>query len=74
MKDVAARILDEALRLPAEARAAIADSLLDSLDTEVDPDAEDAWRQEIRRRIKDLDSGLTKPVPWSDARKSILGG
>jgi putative addiction module component (TIGR02574 family) len=74
MKDVAARILDEALRLPAEARAAIADSLLDSLDTAVDPDAEDAWRQEIRKRIRDLDSGSTKPVLWSDARKSILGG
>ena len=74
MKDVAAKILDEALRLPAEARAAIADSLLDSLDTAVDPDAEDAWHQEIRNRIKNLDSGLTNAVPWSEARKAILGG
>jgi len=73
MKDVAARILDQALRLPAEARAAIADFLLESLDTAVDADAEDAWRQEIRKRIKDLDSGLTTPVPWSEARKAILG-
>jgi putative addiction module component (TIGR02574 family) len=74
MKDAAARILDEALRLPAEARAAIADSLLDSLDTAVDPNAEEAWRQEIRKRIKDIDSGSTNLVPWSDARKAILGG
>jgi hypothetical protein len=50
MKDVAARILDEALRLPAEAKAAIADSLLDSLYTAVDPDAEEAWQREIRDR------------------------
>ena len=74
MKDAAARILDEALRLPAEARAAIADSLLDSLDTVVDPNVEEAWREEIRKRTKDIDSGLTNLVPWSDARKAILGG
>ena len=73
MKDVAAKILDEALRLPAEARAAIADSLIDSLDGEVDPDAEDAWQREIRERIKNLDSGVTKTVPWVEARKTILG-
>ncbi len=35
----AAEILKEALALPAEARAALADSLLDSLDTEVDENA-----------------------------------
>ncbi len=74
MKDVAARILDELLRLPAEARAAIADSLIDSLDSEVDPDAEDAWHNEIRERIKRLDSGAVRTVPWSEARKAILGG
>ena len=74
MKDVAAKILDEALRLPAEARAAIADTLLESLDTVVDPDAEDAWQREIRERIRNLGSGTTKAVPWSEARKAILGG
>ena len=35
-------ILREALALPTEARAALAGSLLDSLDTEVDEDAEAA--------------------------------
>jgi putative addiction module component (TIGR02574 family) len=74
VKDVAAKILDEALRLPPEARAAIADSLFDSLDVMVDPDAEDAWQREIRERITNLDSGATKTVPWAEARKTILGG
>jgi hypothetical protein len=72
MKDVAAKILDQALRLPAEARAAIADSLLESLDIAVDDDAEDAWQREIRERLKKLDSGATKLVPWPEARKAIL--
>ena len=74
MKDLAAKLLDQALRLPAEARAAIADSLIDSLDAEVDHDAEDAWQEEIRERIKRLDEGAVDPVPWSEARKSIVGG
>ncbi len=36
-------ILKDALALPTEARAALAGSLLDSLDGEVDEDAEAAW-------------------------------
>ena len=68
----AGEILKEALALPAEARAALADSLWDSLDAEVDADAEDAWRQEIRRRLVDLDSGAVAAVPWAEARARLL--
>lgn len=68
----AGEILKEALALPAEARAALADSLWDSLDTEFDADAEDAWQQEIRRRLADLDSGAVKTIPWSEARSKLL--
>jgi len=67
------RLLEEALKLPAEARAALAGSLLDSLDETVDQDAEQAWEAEIARRIEDLDSGRVKAVPWSEARRRILG-
>jgi hypothetical protein len=42
MKRHAAEILKDALALPTEARAALAGSLLESLDTEVDEDAEAA--------------------------------
>ena len=35
------RVLEEALRLPPEARAALAGHLLESLDDSVDEDAED---------------------------------
>ena len=68
----AGEILKEALALPAEARAALADSLWDSLDAEVDADAEEVWRQEIRRRLVDLDSGTVAAVPWSEARARLL--
>ena len=36
---------------------------MDSLDTEVDEDAEEAWRVEIRRRLEEIDRGAAKLVP-----------
>lgn len=70
----AKKILEDALRLPPEARAAVASSLIESLDTEVDPDAEAAWAVEIERRLKEIDSGAVKLIPWAEARKRILAG
>ena len=64
-------LLKKALALPPEARAALAGSLLESLDDTVDPSAEEAWSQEIARRIEELDSGKVKPMPWADARRQI---
>ena len=63
MKREAAEILKEALALPTEARAALAGSLLESLDTEVDEDAEAAWATEVNRRVAELDSGAVKTIP-----------
>jgi putative addiction module component (TIGR02574 family) len=73
MKEQAADLLKEALKLPPEARAALASSLLDSLGEEIDEDAEAAWAAEISRRLGDLDSGVVQPVPWSEARRRIIG-
>lgn len=64
-------LLKQALALPPEARAALAGSLLESLDDTVDESAEDEWRQEIAQRIAELDSGKVKPVPWAEARRQI---
>jgi putative addiction module component (TIGR02574 family) len=65
------RILKQALELPPEARAALAGSLLDSLDERVDPLVEDEWNKEIAIRLNELDSGKVKPIPWGEARKQI---
>ncbi len=66
------QLLAEALQLPPEERAALAGELIQSLDSEVDDDAEAAWSAEIRRRIERLDAGLAKTVPWAEARRRIL--
>jgi len=67
-----AEILKEALALPAEARAALADSLLDSIDAEVDADAEAAWQSEIQRRVAELDSKAVTTIPWSEVRSRLM--
>jgi len=42
------------------------DSLLHSLDTEVDPDAEKLWQAEILRRAHEIDEGPVQFIPWSE--------
>jgi len=73
MTDEATKLLQEALRLPAEARAAIAGRLMESRDEPVDADAEAAWAGEIARRLEEVDSGKVTPLPWAEARRRILG-
>ncbi|MBX3302069.1 MAG: addiction module protein [Nitrospira sp.] len=73
MRSDATKLLEAALKLPPEARAAMAGLLLESLDTAVDADAEAEWDREIARRLKDLDSASARVVSWSDARQEILG-
>ncbi|OGW43825.1 MAG: hypothetical protein A2Y66_06990 [Nitrospirae bacterium RBG_13_41_22] len=73
MKQNIADILKEALKLPPEARAALAGTLLDSLDDTVDRDAESAWEAEILLRLKEIDEGKVKLMPWSEARTKISG-
>jgi putative addiction module component (TIGR02574 family) len=73
MGSEATKLLEAALKLPPEVRAAMAGSLLESLDTTVDADAEAEWNKEIARRLKDLDSSHLSLVSWSDARRKILG-
>ena len=67
----AAELLNEAMELPAEARAALADSLLDSLDSEVDPDAEQSWRDEIEARLASLNDGQVQLIPWDEVRSRL---
>ena len=67
------RLLKKALALPPESRAALAGSLIESLDEIVDADAAEAWELEIARRIRDVDSGRVTCVPWSEARRKIIG-
>ena len=73
MKQNIAEILKEALKLPPEARAALAGTLLDSLDETVDRDVESEWEAEIVMRLKEIDEGKVNLIPWVEARAKIAG-
>lgn len=65
-------ILKEALALPAATRAALADSLWESLEEKADDGLEEAWRVEVKKRLAELDSGAVTAIPWSEARAQLL--
>lgn len=64
-------LLTEALRLSPEERAALAGELIQSLETDVDQDAEAAWSREIRDRLAELDAGTAKAIPRREAQGRI---
>ena len=74
MEPAVSKILDDALALPPEARAAVVVRLVDSLDEAVDADSEAAWLVEVERRLGQIDSGDVSAVPWAEARRQILEG
>ena len=51
----------EALHLPRDERARLAQALISSLDEE--SEVEQAWNAEIRRRVAELDAGTVKTIP-----------
>jgi putative addiction module component (TIGR02574 family) len=65
-------VIEEALRLTEAERLEIAEALYESLEGPADVDVEQAWAIEIERRLKAIDSGRAKLVPWSEARKQII--
>ena len=72
MAAISNEIFERALALPPEERAALADSLIESLDTETDADASELWDEEIRNRVAELDAGSVQTIPWPDVRARLL--
>jgi putative addiction module component (TIGR02574 family) len=71
MTEEVSELLRKALALPTEARAALAGSLLDSLDDIVDESAEAEWEKEIVRRVAELKAGTVKTIPWTEVRRRL---
>jgi putative addiction module component (TIGR02574 family) len=64
-------LIKTALGLSREARVLLAEKLLESLDFREDFELSPAWREEIRRRCQELDSGAVKVIPAEDVFKRI---
>jgi hypothetical protein len=52
--------ISAALELPAQARAFLAEKLIESLDSEPSADLSAEWRQEVCKRCREVDEGLVE--------------
>jgi putative addiction module component (TIGR02574 family) len=63
----AIQILESALNLPQQARAFLAEKLLESLDADLDFCLSEEWRQEIVHRCAQIDKGEVSLIPADEA-------
>lgn len=64
------KIIDEALSLPVEERAYIADSLLKSLNRP-DPEIDKKWIEVSKRRLEEIRTGKVKSIPGDEVFAKI---
>lgn len=57
MSTTADKIVSEALALSPQARAFVAERLIESLDASPGQDLSPAWKKEVQRRCKEVDEG-----------------
>lgn len=67
------QFLQAALALPESERAEIAATLIRSLDSESGDDIDAAWAAEIEKRIRSIDDGSAKLIPWDDVMQEVDG-
>jgi putative addiction module component (TIGR02574 family) len=66
-------LLQRALALPIDERAALANTLLDSLEgTSESVSVQEAWDEEVARRIEELKTGKAVTVPWEELHRELL--
>jgi len=64
-------IFRKALALEESDRAELISALIESLDSETEKGVEEAWRQEIERRARELESGAVQSIPWDAVRERL---
>lgn len=71
MNPEVSELLKRALALTPEERAALANTLLDSLDA-ANESVQEAWDKEVARRMEDLKAGKAVTVPWEQLHRELL--
>ena len=64
-------LFQQAMALPEPERAELAQRLSDTV-CEKAPGYDEAWREEIERRMAEHDSGQSPAVPWDEAIDRIF--
>jgi putative addiction module component (TIGR02574 family) len=64
-------IKKKALHLSVQERASLAVDLIRSLDEKMDPDAEEAWKEEVERRVRDYREGKVQGIPAEEVFRKL---
>jgi putative addiction module component (TIGR02574 family) len=67
MQRSAREVTEAALELSEEERGRLAETLVQSLHADLDPNAESAWASEIERRLARIDAGQASAIPMEEA-------
>jgi putative addiction module component (TIGR02574 family) len=66
-------VLEKALALSTQDRGLIIDRLIESLDdAPAEEGVEEAWSEEIKRRVEDIKSGRVEMIPGEEVHRRLL--
>ncbi len=69
MSLTAEQVFTAALGLPDAVRLELIEALIDSVQPADRPPFDESWREVIRRRSAELDSGSVAAVPWAEVKR-----
>jgi putative addiction module component (TIGR02574 family) len=64
-------IMNAALALPPDARAMLAEHLMESLDTENQAEIDALWAEEAERRARELEDGTVQAIPGEEVMNRL---
>jgi putative addiction module component (TIGR02574 family) len=64
-------VLEQALSLTSEQRLDLVAELLASVDGAPSATWEAGWRAELDDRMREVETGTVRPVPWTEARARL---
>jgi len=65
------KLVEQAMTLPGESRARLADLLVESLDGEELSRIDQLWAAEAKRRRDEVRSGLVEPIPGDEVLRKV---
>jgi putative addiction module component (TIGR02574 family) len=65
-------VFREAFELPEDQRATLAGLLIESLELPPEPDVEEAWAEEAKRRWQEIEAGSVPTIPWEEVRAKLF--
>jgi len=71
MSTTVEQLAEQAMALPGESRARLADLLVESLDADALTNIDRLWLSEAKRRRDEVRSGKVKTIPGEEALRSV---